>query len=103
MVCYAVPLIATVLLSVRRRVLRKVSKEGLWLNLLLLGGSLFGVIDHFWNNELFLIGANWLVDLSLGFAITGGIFAAWGVIVYRERLAKFRYLSRRTGIYRREV
>lgn len=102
MVCYAVPLLATVIVALRRRTSRKKTKEGFWLSLLLLGGTLFGMIDHFWNNELFLIGTNWLIDLSLGFTITGGIFAAWGVIVFRERLAKFRFLSRRTGLYRRE-
>ncbi|NIP40175.1 MAG: hypothetical protein GTN39_01495, partial [Candidatus Aenigmarchaeota archaeon] len=70
-------------------------------NLLLLGGSLFGIIDHFWNGELFLLGPNLLADLSLGATITGGIFATWGVIVFREKITdSFRLLGRRTGIYK---
>ncbi len=101
MVCYAVPLAALLITAVRRRMLRKKNVEGFWLNLLLLGGALFGVIDHFWNGELFLIGPNLLVDLSLGATITGGIFATWGVIVFREKITdSFRFLSRRTGIYK---
>ncbi len=102
MVCYAVPLAATVIVSLRRRISVKKTKEGLWLNLMLLGGSLFGVIDHFWNGELFLLGSNLLADISLGATITLGIFAAWGIMVSRERLAKLRYLNRRMGIYRQE-
>ena len=100
MVCYAVPLAATIIVSLKRKLSGEKTKEGFWLNLLLLGGSLFGIIDHFWNGGLFLLGPNILADLSLGATITLGIFAAWGVIVFREKLAKFRFLSRRTGIYR---
>ena len=100
MVCYSVPLAATIIVALKRKLSGKTTKEGLWLNLLLLGGSLFGIIDHLWNGELFLIGANWIADLSLGAAITAGIFTTWGVMVFRERLAKFRFLGRRTGIYR---
>ncbi|NIP40958.1 MAG: hypothetical protein GTN39_05580 [Candidatus Aenigmarchaeota archaeon] len=101
MVCYAVPLAATILLAIRRRISIKKTKEGLWLNLLLLGGSLFGAIDHFWNGELFLIGANWVADLSLGVTITLGTFAVWGIIVFRNNPSKLRILSRRAGFYRR--
>ena len=100
MVCYAVPLAALLITAFRRKLLKKTDVEGFWLNLLLLGGALFGVIDHFWNGELFLLGPNILTDLALGTTITGGTFAAWGVIVFREKIAKFRFLSRRTGIYR---
>lgn len=100
MVCYTVPLAATIIVAVKRRLSGKSSKEGLWLNLLLLGASLFGVIDHLWNGELFLIGPNIFADLSLGAVITAGVFTTWGVIVFRERLAKFRFLDRRTGIHK---
>ncbi len=101
MVCYAVPLAVLLITSVRRKILRKKDMEGFWLNLLLLGGSLFGIIDHFWNGELFLLGPNLLADLSLGATITGGIFATWGVIVFREKITdSFRFLSRRIGIYK---
>jgi hypothetical protein len=45
-----------------------------------LGGALFGIIDHLWNGELFLISKNWIMDLSLGFVITSGIMGSWGII-----------------------
>jgi hypothetical protein len=100
MVCYAVPLAATIIVSLKRLASRKKTPEGFWLNLLLLGGALFGVIDHFWNGELFLIGPNIFTDLALGVTITAGIFVAWGTIVFREKITySFRFLSRRTGIY----
>jgi len=101
MACYAVPLAATLILAVKRRTSIKKTKEMLWLNLLLLGGSLFGVIDHFWNGELFLLGSNLLADLSLGVTITLGTFAAWGIIVLANNPSRFRILDRRTGFYRR--
>ena len=100
MVCYTIPLIATLIVTIRRRTLRRKDPEGFWLNLLLLGGSLFGVIDHLWNGELFLVGPNIVSDLMLGFAITGGIFVTWGIIAFRERITKLRFLSRRMGLYR---
>jgi hypothetical protein len=53
-----------------------------WLMLMFYGGSLFGVIDHLWNGELFLISENWLKDLSLGVVITTGIILAWGGILF---------------------
>lgn len=52
-----------------------------WLILMFYGGSLFGVIDHLWNGELFLVSENWLKDVSLGIAITAGIILGWGVIL----------------------
>jgi hypothetical protein len=101
MVCYAVPLAALLITAFRRKLLRKTGMEGFWLNLLLLGGALFGVIDHFWNGELFLLGPNLIADLSLGATITAGIFVSWGVIVFRERLTgSLKNLERKTGIYK---
>ena len=101
MVCYAVPTAALLISVIRRKALRKTDVQGFWLNLLLLGGALFGVIDHFWNGELFLISANWFMDLSLGFTITAGIFVAWGLVVHRERLiSSASQIERKTGIYK---
>lgn len=100
MVCYAVPLAALIITSFRRKLLKKTNVEGFWLNLLLLGGAVFGVVDHFWNGELFLLGTNLFADLALGATITIGLFGAWGTIVFKDRLAKFRFLSRRTGFYK---
>lgn len=52
-----------------------------WLMLMFYGGSLFGVIDHLWNGELFLVSENWGKDLSLGVVITVGIILAWAAIL----------------------
>jgi hypothetical protein len=46
------------------------------------GGTLFGVVDHLWNGELFLISKDWMKDLSLGVIITGGIILVWRVIIF---------------------
>jgi hypothetical protein len=90
MVCYAVPTIAAVVHHFMRG--RKPSWKGdqkqKSLNLLLLGGAIFGVVDHLWNGELFLIGPNIMSDLALGFAITATIVGAWAVMVYLEEISK---------------
>jgi len=52
-----------------------------WLMLMFYGGALFGVIDHLWNGELFLISKDWMKDLILGVVITVGISLAWVVII----------------------
>jgi hypothetical protein len=51
------------------------------LMLMFYGGALFGVVDHLWNQELFLISKEWLKDLTLGAVITVVIVAAWGIIL----------------------
>lgn len=99
MVCYIVPLAATLMGVAGRRALSKHDAHSLWLNIMLLGGSLFGLIDHAWNAELFLFGANWMFDLALGGTITLGIFACWGLVVYHGSLMnEMRMLSRRIGL-----
>ena len=52
-----------------------------WLMLMLYGGSLFGVIDHLWNGELFLVSKDWAKDLSLGLVITAAVILGWTVIL----------------------
>lgn len=78
MVCYMIPLVAAIISSVVWGVQKK-GPAGWWLNLLLYGGALFGVVDHFWNGELFLIGKAPLMDLLLGVTITAVIFGGWGI------------------------
>ena len=98
MVCYAVPTIATIIEFIRQRKLKRKDTHGKWLNLMLLGGALFGVIDHLWNGELFLISENWIMDLALGFTITGGILGSWGIIVSMPKITDFMHrLSNRLG------
>ena len=72
MVCYTVPMIAAIGHIIMRRNITswKESAHHLWLSLLLGGGAIFGLVDHWWNGELFYIGDNIIMDLSLGIAIT---------------------------------
>lgn len=87
MVCYAVPAIAAVVhYATRRNILSwKTSVHQLWLGLLLLGGAVFGIVDHLWNGELFLIGENIVSDLLLGAAITVSILVIWAIIVTLDK------------------
>lgn len=101
MVCYAIPLAAGIINAVRRKTFHKKDQEGFWLNLLFMGSSIFGVIDHLWNGELFLVGPNIASDLALGATITTGVFVSWGIIVRKEKIFdSFKTISRITGIYK---
>jgi hypothetical protein len=68
---------------------------GWWLNLLLYGGALFGLVDHLWNGELFLLGEAPLMDLLLGATITAVIFGGWGITLGIARI--YPELGRRMG------
>lgn len=84
--CYAVPVAGTVVASVLWG--RTKSVETLWLTLMFLGASLFGVIDHLWNGELFLISGDLLKDLLLGVVISMFVTLFWaGAIIYGKRSA----------------
>jgi hypothetical protein len=97
MVCYIVPITATIIQFIRRK--NKDDRHNYWLNLMFLGASVFGIIDHFWNGELFLIGSNWVGDLTLGFTITAGIIMSWGLIIHWPKIIKSsRLISHRLGI-----
>jgi hypothetical protein len=101
MVCYVVPLAALMIGIFWRKLSRKKGVYSLWLNRMLLGGALFGLIDHYWNGELFLISANLVTDLALGFTITGGIVATWGFISYKPEIeGLIKQLGCRIGILR---
>jgi hypothetical protein len=99
MVCYIIPLIATVIGLLRRKIKHPKDPHSYWLNLMFLGGAIFGVIDHLWNGELFLIGENLMTDLALGVTITSGIIVSWGVIISLPRINRaMGRLSNRLGI-----
>jgi len=89
MVCYLIPLTAAVVHTVLRKNVHSMrgDKHQAWLGMLLAGGALFGVVDHLWNGELFLLGGNLVPDLLLGATITVTIVAAWAVAVRLDRPA----------------
>lgn len=81
--CYAVPLAGAVAASLAWKKTKSVKIW--WLTLMFYGGALFGVIDHFWNGELFLISENIISDLLLGVVITAVMLLTWGVAVMYSR------------------
>ncbi|MBW2968136.1 hypothetical protein KY362_06640 [Candidatus Woesearchaeota archaeon] len=87
--CYAVPLAAVIIHFFMRRKnpSMRISKHHTWLNRLFIGGAIFGVVDHAWNGELFMISDALLLDLALGATITAVILAAWGIMVWQDKLA----------------
>lgn len=77
MVCYILPTAAALAVWGLR-------KKGGWsdakfssLNLLFVGAAVFGVIDHLWNGELFLVGPNVVSDIALGVTITLSVVVVW--------------------------
>lgn len=88
--CYLVPTVVLLFQFAASRGIPawKKNKEQTWLTLLLLGGALFGVVDHAWNGELFLFGEHLVWDLALGVLITAVIFGIWSVMVIRDRAAQ---------------
>ena len=81
--CYTVPLITSFFTTYAWK--KKRTARLLWLNLLLYGASVFGVIDHLYNGELFLVSEYWVRDLFLGFLITLSVFLVWGVLLFMSR------------------
>lgn len=55
------------------------------LNRLLLGGAVFGLVDHAYNGELFMFGEDIVSDLLLGVLITVSIVAVWAVLSIMDR------------------
>ncbi|MEO0097636.1 MAG: hypothetical protein ABIK78_06040 [candidate division WOR-3 bacterium] len=90
--CYTIPTITLIFLSVINKKLKIKASEKSWLFLLLLGAVIFGVVDHLWNGEIFLIGENPLKDIALGIVITISVFIVWRIIVYI-------YKTRRKEVY----
>jgi hypothetical protein len=81
--CYTVPLVASAVSTYVWKKKKKDPRIGR-LNLMLYGASMFGVIDHLWNGELFLISGNVAKDLLLGVVITAAIFSGWILSTRKE-------------------
>jgi len=94
MVCYTIPLAAAIISSVVWGTRQK-GPAGWWLSLMLYGGAIFGVIDHLWHGELFLMGEAPFADLLLGSTITAMIFAGWGITLGIVKI--YPELGRRMG------
>jgi hypothetical protein len=92
MVCYIVPLAATLSTFIGRKMTGRRGVQSFWLSIMLLGGAVFGLVDHAFNGELFMISSNVGADLALGGMITAGITATWGglVLIKSDILAEHR-------------
>ncbi|MEM3555526.1 MAG: hypothetical protein QXF56_02315 [Candidatus Micrarchaeia archaeon] len=89
MVCYTIPTIAAVVHHfLGNKIPSWRNQQHRSLSLLLVGGAIFGVVDHLWNGELLLIGENIVSDLLLGFAITAAIIVAWIVVLQLEKMPR---------------
>jgi len=77
--CHLVPTTGAIVSSILYSKTKQ-AKHGL-LMILFIGSSLFGVIDHWWNGELFLVSENILSDLSLGITIALATVICWGIIL----------------------
>ena len=84
-ICYTVPTITAIIVSFIKR---PNMPELTWLKLLLFGAAIFGVTDHLWNGELFLIGKDIGKDIALGITITALTFVIWGVMIAVSRARK---------------
>lgn len=77
--CYLGPTTAAIVTTFMWK--SKKSLTLFWLMLMFYGGSLFGIIDHLWNGELFLVSEEWIKDLGLGIVITAGTILAWAIVL----------------------
>lgn len=79
MVCFVVPGISFLVHAVLRKKMPawQTSVSHSYLSLLLLGGSVFGLVDHAYNGELFFVGQNVATDLFLGVLISVSIGLVW--------------------------
>lgn len=91
--CYTIPLAAAIITTSLWG--RSKQPKIWWLNLMLYGGALFGIVDHIWHGELFLISESVVKDLFLGGVITAAIFAFWGIILALSKVSSnlARYLA----------
>ena len=83
MVCYVVPTAVAIIHGIVRKntTSLKNNVHHLWLNLLLVGAAIFGLVDHWWNGELFFIGEYIYMDILLGIVITTAVFIIWKIFV----------------------
>lgn len=81
--CYTVPLLAAGIHYMMRRKNGWNDKYNKILNLLFVGGAIFGVVDHAWNQELFAFSFH---DVLLGVVITVSIVLFAGGMLLVDKL-----------------
>ncbi|MCK4912197.1 MAG: hypothetical protein KAS05_00575 [Candidatus Omnitrophica bacterium] len=82
--CHVVSIVAAAATSLAWKKSKNI--KILWLTLMFCGGAMFGIIDHLWNGELFLISANTPKDLILGVLIVATTTLLWAIILLLDRL-----------------
>jgi len=81
MVCYSVVLGAAIIAQgLKGKIENRVPHTNV-LSLMLWGGSIALIIDHFVNGELFILSGNLLWDLLVGSAMALGIILIWALYV----------------------
>lgn len=80
--CYTVPLLAAGIHYIMRRQNNWNDKHHKLLNMLFVGGAIFGVVDHAWNKELFAFSYS---DLLLGLVIIFSIVIIAGVVMLTDK------------------
>lgn len=89
--CYIVPAVLAVVFAVFKNKISIVDKKYLsWLNLLYFGGAVFGIVDHAWNNELFVFSVK---DFFLGILIVLSITLSWLIFILYDKYF-INYLSK---------
>lgn len=93
--CYAIPAVAAIMHFFMRKKIPSINtKYHRWLNQLMLGGAIFGIVDHWWNGELFMLSGNIIMDLMLGLTITVVIYAVWvGLVIFDKIASKNTHIS----------
>ncbi len=77
--CYLAPTAAAIATTI---IWQKNKSPGLlMLMLMFYGGSIFGLVDHLLNGELFLVSHDWTRDALLGVVITLSIVFFWVILI----------------------
>ena len=82
--CYTEPLLGAAISSLVWQKTKSV--KVFWLLLMFCGGAMFGLIDHFWNGELFCLPKEPVSDLLLGAVISVSILIAWTALVLAAKV-----------------
>ena len=82
--CYAEPLLGAAISAFAWKKTKSV--KVFWLMLMFCGGTMFGLIDHLWNGELFCLPKELVSDLLLGAVISISILIVWTALVLASKV-----------------